>query len=142
MTTEAAIHQHLDALPGSKGADMRRLHALILAQHPGCRLWFLDGRDARGKVVSNPSIGYGTLSRRSAGGKVRELFQAGISANTTGLSVYLMGMGDRDHLRETYGPTLGKARVSGYCITFRSLEEIDLEVLMAAIRDGMGRTGA
>jgi hypothetical protein len=39
----------------SPQADLRRLHAHILAEFLGCRLWFTDGTNADGKVVANPN---------------------------------------------------------------------------------------
>ena len=37
---------------------------------------------------------------------------------------------------------LGKASVTGYCIKFSTLRNIDLAVLEAAIRDGIAQTTA
>jgi hypothetical protein len=103
-------------------------------------LWFLDGRDETGRTVTNPNIGYGAQTMTSAGGKTRDFYQIGISANTAGISVYLMGITDKKYLAETYGKRLGKASVTGYCIKFRRLEHIDMDVLVEAIRDGLART--
>jgi hypothetical protein len=142
MKVREQIRDHLAAQPEPKRSDMERLHGLVLESLPGCRLWFLDGRDERGRVVSNPSIGYGVRTIRYADGTSREFYQVGISANTSGLSVYIMGLEDRRHLAQTYGKRLGKASVTGYCIKFRKLGDIDLDTLVAAIRDGVGQTRA
>jgi hypothetical protein len=121
---------------------MQALHGMISRLMPDGRLWFLDGRDERGRTVSNSSIGYGLLTRAYADGRTRELHQVGLSANTTGISVYIRGLEDRTWLPATYGRTLGKASVTGYCIKFGALRNIDVDVLEAAIRDGIGRTSA
>ncbi len=71
-----------------------------------------------------------------ADGSSREFYQIGISANTTGISVYIMGIADKTYLAETYEKTLGKASVTGYCIKFKSLKNINIDVLEAAIRFG------
>jgi hypothetical protein len=42
-------------------------------------------------------------------GKTQELYQIGIIANTTGISVYIMDIQDKKYLSETYGKTIGKA---------------------------------
>jgi hypothetical protein len=93
-----------------------------------------------GKVVSNPNIGYGLQTMKLAGGKTREFYQIGLSANTTGISVYIMGLADKKYLATTYGKKLGKASVTGYCIKFKALKDIDMNVLEAAVRDGMKKT--
>ncbi len=58
-----------------------------------------------------------------------------MSANTTGMSVYIMGINDKTYLVNTYGKKIGKASVTGYCIKFKSLKDLDIEVLKAAIID-------
>jgi hypothetical protein len=142
MKTEDKIDRYLEAIPEPRQSDMRRLHGAILGMNPGCKLWFLDGKDESGKVVSNPCIGYGTLSKQYANGKTKELFQAGISANSAGLSVYIMGMDDKKYLQEKYGDSIGKANVTGYCIKFKALKDIDLDTLKEAIQDGIEQTRA
>jgi hypothetical protein len=142
MNVHTQIRDYLAAQPERKRADMQALHDMILRLMPGCRLWFLDGRDEDGRTVTNPNIGYGLLARAYADGRTREFYQIGLSANTAGISVYIMGLDDRAYLAETYGGALGKAKVTGYCIRFGALRNIDLAVLEAAIRDGVARTSA
>jgi hypothetical protein len=72
----------------------------ITEMSPGCRLWFVSGRNDEGKIVSNPSVGYGAQARRYADGAVREFYRVGISGNTTGISVYLMGIEDKTYLSQ------------------------------------------
>ena len=99
-------------------------------------MWFSDGKDSKNKTVSNPTIGYGLQTIKYANGKTKEFFQIGMSANTTGISVYILGLKDKTFLAKTFGKTLGKASVSGYCIKFKTLEDINIDVLEAAIRHG------
>lgn len=140
MTTQKQIKEYIDAQPESKRKDMQQLHERILELMPGCKLWFLDGKDEKGQTVSNPNIGYGVQTMKLAGGKTREFYQIGISANTTGISVYLLGLEDKKYLAQTFGKTLGKASVTGYCIKFKALKDIHLGVLEAAIRYGIEQT--
>lgn len=142
MKVDDQIGRYLEAIPEPKQSDMRRLHNTILEMNPGCKLWFLDGKDESGKVVSNPSIGYGTFSKQYADGKNKEMFQAGISANSAGLSVYIMGIDDKKYLQEKYGDSIGKAIVTGYCIKFKALKDIKLDTLEEAIKDGIQQTRA
>lgn len=141
-STTQQIAAYLAAQPERKRRDLETLHGIILATMPACRLWFLDGKDESGRVVSNPNIGYGTQTMRYADGSSREFYQIGLSANTTGISVYIMGLADKTHLARTYGDTIGKASVTGYCIKFKALDQIDIEVLTSAIRDGVAQTSA
>ncbi|MBS0331369.1 MAG: DUF1801 domain-containing protein [Proteobacteria bacterium] len=137
MTVQQQIDGYIAAQPQPKRGEIEDLHRRILAISPGCRLWFLDGRDEAGKVVTNPNIGYGATSRDYANGKTREFYNIGLSANTSGISVYVMGIEDKAYLAQTYGAALGKAKVTGYCIRFRRLADIDVGVLEALIASRM-----
>ena len=134
------IENYIAGQPEPKRSDMQALHRLILKAMPRCKLWFLDGKDSSGKIVSNPNIGYGLYTIKYAGGKNREFYQIGLSANTAGISVYVMGLEDRKYLAKTYGKKLGKASVTGYCIKFKALKDIDVDTLVAAMRDGVAAT--
>ena len=137
MTVKAHIRAYIAVQPEPKRSDMQVLHGTILRAMPGCKLWFLDGRNSEGKIVSNPNIGYGLQTIEYADGKTREFYRIGLSANTTGISVYVLGIEDKKYLAKTYGKKLGNARVTGYCIKFKALKDIDIAVLETAIRDGI-----
>ena len=140
MNTHEQIDAYIAAQPEPKRSDMQALHGRILKLMPGCKLWFLDGKDESGRTVSNPNIGYGSQTQKYADGKTREFYQIGISANTTGISVYILGIADKKYLAATYGKELGKASVTGYCIKFRALKDVHLDILQAAIRHGIEET--
>jgi hypothetical protein len=140
MNVRNQIKDYIAAQPEPKRADMQELHGIILGIMPDCKLWFLDGRDESGKVVSNPNIGYGIQTLNYADAKSREFYQIGMSANTTGISVYIMGIKDKKYLAEKYGKKIGKASVTGYCIKFRKLKDIDVDILVDAMSYGMDQT--
>src|SRR6478736_9971977 len=136
MNVQEQIKKYITSQPEPKRSDLQELHLLILQVMPACKLWFLDGKNSEGKIVSNPNIGYGLQNMKYADGTTREFYQIGLSANTTGISVYILGIEDKTYLAKTYGEKIGKASVTGYCIKFKSLKAINPEILEAAIRDG------
>jgi hypothetical protein len=140
MQAQKEIENYIASQPEPKRSDMQALHRRILKAMPRCKLWFLDGKNSDGKIVSNPNIGYGLQTIKYADGKTREFYQIGLSANTTGISVYILGLEDKKYLAKAYGKKLGKASVSGYCIKFKALKDIDIDTLVAAIRDGVAAT--
>jgi Domain of unknown function (DU1801) len=142
MNVQEQIKKYISGQPEQKRNDMQGLHKYILQLLPKCKLWFLDGKNSENKIVSNPNIGYGSYEIKYADGKTREFYQIGLSANTTGISVYIMGIKDKTHLVQTYGKKLGKAGISGYCIKFKTLKDINIDVLAEAIRYGVAATGA
>ena len=137
MNVQEQIKEYITSQPEPKRSDMQELHRIILQVMPACKLWFLDGKDNKGKTVSNPNIGYGSYTIKYADGTTREFYQIGLSANTTGISVYILGIKDKKYLAKTYGKKLGKASVTGYCIKFKTLKDINIDILQAAIRYGV-----
>jgi hypothetical protein len=137
MDVQEEIKNYIASQPGPKRNDMEALHDVILQAMPACKLWFLDGKNSENKTVSNPNIGYGSYTIRYADGKTREFYQVGMSANTTGISVYILGIPDKKYLTQAYGKKLGKASVSGYCIKFKTLKDINIDMLESAIRYGV-----
>ena len=137
MNVKEQIKKYITSQPGSKRNDLEALHKHILGILPESKLWFLDGKDSKGKIVSNPNIGYGSYTIKYADGTTREFYQIGLSANTTGISVYILGITDKKYLANTYGKKLGKASVTGYCIKFKTLKDINTAILEEAIRYGV-----
>jgi len=137
MNVQEQIKKYITSQPEPKRSEMQELHRLVLQTLPECKLWFDDGKNSKNKTVSNPTIGYGLHTIKYANGKTREFFKIGISANTTGISVYILGIKDKTYLTQTYGKKLGKAKVTGYCIKFKTLKDINIDILEAAIRSGV-----
>ena len=137
MSAQEQIDLYITSQPEPKRSDMRALHGIILEVMPASKLWFLDGKNSENKTVSNPNIGYGLQTIKYADGTTREFYQIGLSANKTGISVYILGIEDKKFLAQTYGKKLGKASVTGYCIRFKTLRDINVETLEAAIRSGV-----
>src|SRR5436190_6287422 len=141
MNVQKQIKDYITSQPEPKRGEMQELHQHILQVMPACKLWFLDGKDDKGKTVSNPNIGYGSYTINYADGTTRDFYQIGLSPNTIGISVYILGIKDKTYLAQTYGKKLGKASVTGYCIKFKTIKDINIEILQAAIRDGVKITG-
>ena len=130
------IEDYFSSVPSSKQHDLRELHRVVLELNPSCQLWFLDGKNEDGKVVSNPNVGYGLQTLEYAKGAKRDFYQVGISANSTGISVYIIGIADKKYLIHQFAERIGKASITGYCIKFKSLKDVALNVLIEAIQCG------
>jgi hypothetical protein len=136
MNVQEQIKKYIASQPEPKRSEMQELHRLTLQVLPAGKLWFFDGKNSENKTVANPNIGYGFQTMKYANGETREWFQIGISANKAGISVYILGIKDKTYLTQTFGKKLGKASVTGYCIKFKTLKDINIDILEAAIRFG------
>lgn len=134
MTIQNQIEEYITSHKEPKRSDLENLHQIILELMPKCKLWFLDGKNDENKIVSNPNIGYGIHLMKYADGKTRDFYKIGLSANTTGISVYIMGIEDKKYLANTFGEKIGKASVTSYCIKFKKLDDINIDVLKEAIQ--------
>jgi Domain of unknown function (DU1801) len=130
MTLNEQIDDYIASQAEPKRSELDELHRFMLRTYPESKLWFLDGRNADGKIVANPSIGYGFYTTNST----KDFYRVGLSANNNGISVYILGLKDKTELVAKFGDNLGKARVSGYCIKFKKLGDVNIETLHAAIQ--------
>src|SRR5260370_26429940 len=137
MNVQEQIEKYITSQPEPKRSDMQELHRLTLQVLPACKLWFFDGKNSENKTIANPTIGYGFHTIKYANGTTREFFQIGMSANKTGISVNILGIKDKTYLAQTFGKKIGKASVTGYCIRFKTLKDINIDMLEAAIRYGV-----
>jgi Domain of unknown function (DU1801) len=133
MNVNSQIAHYITSQSDQKQKDLTTLHELILRLAPNSKLWFLDGKNSEGKIVSNPNIGYGNCTLSYANGSTKEFYCIGISANTSGISIYLFGIEDNDFLKNLIGKSIGKAKITGYCIKFKSLNDINIDALLLAV---------
>jgi len=52
----SANQRIIDSQPEPKRNDMQALPKFVLKVLPGCKLWFLDGKNSENKTVSNPNM--------------------------------------------------------------------------------------
>ena len=109
-----------------------RLHAAIsgaMAGHPAI-VW--TGKFWGGSYQN--IIGYGDYSYKRSGSKNVEWFIVGLAAQKNYISVYVNAVEDGQYLTETYADRLGKAKVGKSSISFRSIDDIDLDVLLDLVK--------
>ena len=133
---QSQIQSHFVKLENLKSIELQQLHKLIVTTNPTCKLWFDNGINDEGKVVTNPTIGYGLQTLHYAKGETKKFFQIGICATTTGISIYLIGLKDKNMLKETFSPSIGKATITGYCVKYKRLSELNPESLTKLILFG------
>lgn len=134
MNVNSQIVDYISNQTEQKKLDLTILHEIILRINPLSQLWFLDGKNSEGKIISNPNIGYGNCTLKYTNGSQKDFYRIGISANTSGISIYVFGIEDKEYLNNLIGKTLGKAKITGYCIKFKTLNEVSLEVLESLFR--------
>jgi hypothetical protein len=134
MEIKSQIKEYITNQPEPKRSEMQGLHNLILELMPNTRQWYFDGKNDEGKQVAHPTIGYGNYTITYKDGSTRGFFRIGLLATPTGLAVHIMGIDDKKFLIDRYGKSIGKAKVGSYAIAFKSVSDINLEVLKQIIQ--------
>lgn len=134
MAVTQTIQSYFLSLPSNKSEGIIQLFKLIKETLPQTELHFFDGKNEHGKVVTNPTIGFGNCRLIYTDGKYQDTFRIGICATSTGLSIYILGLKDKNFLRTFLGNRLGKAKVTGYAIGFKKLSDVDEAVLKELAR--------
>ncbi|MFM9840831.1 MAG: DUF1801 domain-containing protein [Cyclobacteriaceae bacterium] len=111
MEIKSQIKELIKSQSEPKQSEMQELHNLILQLMPNCKQWYFDGKNEDGKQVAHPTIGYGEYIITYKDGTTREFFRVGLLANPTGLAVHIMGLEGKKFLLDTYGKTIGKAKI-------------------------------
>ena len=75
------------------------------------------------------------LQIKYANGNSKEFYQIGTSTNTTGISIYLFSNKDKDYFPKKFKDKLGKATITGYCIKFKTLKDLNIEILKEIIKE-------
>ena len=140
MNVQQQIKEYIASQPEPKRNEMQELHQHILKAIPKCKLWYFDGKDDKGKTVAYPTIGYGFYTIKYANGTTKDFFQIGMGANTTGIFVHILGIKDKTYLAQAYGKKLGKAGISSYAIKFKTLKDINMDILIEAVKYGVTAT--
>lgn len=131
--TEAQIRNYLNELPPRNKANIELLYEGIRNQYPELPISFSDGKNAEGKIVTNPSIGFGQTQLVYTDGSSKTIFKVGISSTKTGISIYFMGLSDKNFLKNRFQSHFEKAKITGYCVACKSLDSSQLDFLLAEI---------
>lgn len=140
METEGQILQFISLQESAKQQDLLTLHELMTSILPTGKLWMEDGKNEEGKVVTNPTIGYGEFEQSYANGKRKTHFQIGLALTKQGFSFYLLGIRGKLDLANLCAE-IGQAKVTGYCIQFKSIANIDINILKRAIQFALNISG-
>jgi hypothetical protein len=117
---------YLRSLPSAIRPDMERLDVLITEAMKGHPKSMWEGVMWGGE---QRIIGYGDYTYRRSDRRTVEWFIVGLAAQQNHISVYVNATDDDGYLAERYAKELGKVKVGRSSITFKSIEDLDLDVL-------------
>jgi hypothetical protein len=125
--------EHIASLPAERREDIERIDALIAHLMAGQPKTMWEGRLWGG--TEQQIIGYGDYTYRKSNGETVEWFIVGLAVQRNYISVYVNATDGRAYLAERYAARLGKAKVGKSSISFRSIDDVDLQQLSDLITE-------
>ena len=112
-------------------AVLDKLHALIQKALPDTDICLWEGVFWGGS--EQRIIGYGNFSYVRSDKKKVEWFLIGLTKQKNYFSVYVNAVDGKQYLAEIYNTRLGKVKTGKSSISFRKLEDVNLDVLQEMI---------
>lgn len=129
--TDKSAEEAIASLPDEYRSDVARLDEIISAAMPGQEKTVWEGKFWGGS--NQTIIGYGDYSYTRPKGETVEWFIVGLAAQKNYMSIYVNAAQDGKYVAELYADRLGKAKVGKSVISFRRLEDINLDALLEVI---------
>src|SRR3954465_15388748 len=119
---------------GVRGAELRRVDALVTAAAPGIDRQLVP-------MGSSAMLGYGLMPYRPRSAKETTMWPLiTLAAQKRHLSIYVCAVVDGEYLAESRAAQLGKVSCGKSCIRFTSLDRVDTVALDQLVRDAVAST--
>ena len=128
---------YLASLPDDVRDPMQRLDRLIGDVMEGQPRILWEGVFWGG--TEQTIIGYGDLTTERTRGKVVEWFMVGLALQKNYLSLYVNAVARGQYVAEQYREKLGRVKVGKASISFKRLEDVDLDVLREVVTIARGQ---
>jgi hypothetical protein len=115
------------SLPETRRADLERVDAVLSKVMKGHSRVLWGGTFWGGSEQS--IIGYGDYTYQRSDKKTVDWFILGLAPQKNYNSIYINASDDDGYLIQKYGDRLGKVKVRSAAITYKSADDLDLEVL-------------
>lgn len=116
--------QYVEALKEPRKSDVAKLDKLVRKVAPKLKPFIHSGM-----------LAYGPFHFRYASGREGDWFKIGIASNASYISFYACAADARGYVAERFKKDLPKAKIGKSCVRFKTLEDLDLDVLAKLIRE-------
>lgn len=122
-----------DSLPAGRRAAAEAVHRTITEAAPGLEPWIWEGKMWGG--TDQRILGYGSYDYVNAGGTPVHWFLIGLANQKAYLSLYVNAIRDQQYLGKLYAERLGRVKTGSASISFRKLEDLNLDVLAEMVAE-------
>lgn len=117
------IDEYIDSIAEPRKTEIIELDKLIRHTLPNCK-----------PIFAVNMLGYGPLPYRFANGKMGEWPLIALASQKNYISLYVCSVKDGTYITEFYKKDLPKADIGKSCVRFKSLSDVDLEVIMKMLK--------
>lgn len=121
-----SIKAYIDSIAEPRRSEVLKVDKLIRKNAPKLKPYFAYNM-----------IGYGTFHYKSKSGREGDWPIIALASQKNYISVYICATKDGKYVPELYREKFGKASVGRSCISFKKLEDMNVDVLEKAISDGV-----
>lgn len=118
-----SIEEYLSAVPGERRKDFDFLHDFIQKTVPGLKPYYASNM-----------IGYGSFQYLDSKKQKRDWHVIGLANQKNYISIYVCAISDNQYAAEKYGKELGKVSVGKSCISFKKIEDVNLDTLRIVLK--------
>lgn len=131
--TQTSISEFIESLEADSAKQIEQIHKRISKVMPNepTVMWegvFWGGSDQR-------IIGYGELSYTNSKKEQVEWFMVGLAQQKNYITVFVSATDGKQYITEKYKGKLGKAKIGKSTVSFKSVDDIDLDKLVELLKE-------
>lgn len=131
-TTKTTPQAYIDSLPGDRQDAIQTLHDKIVKIFKGQTVQMWEGIFWGGS--EQKIIGYGDCVYINSKKQEVKWFVVGLTYQKNYISIYVVAVEDKEYVVEKYKAELGKAKTGKSVVSFKNLEDVNVDVLMKIIK--------
>lgn len=125
--------EYIASLPPDRRADIEALDALLSSLLPGRPKTMWEGKLWGG--TDQRIIGFGEYSYQRSDGNTVAWFMVGLTAQKNYISIYVNAADSEGYITQRWAEKLGKAKIGASSVSFKSLDDVDLDAISAMITE-------
>ena len=136
--TKKDISAHINSLPDELRQSIKHLDKIISDIMVGHSRVLWEGTLWGG--TEQAIIGYGDYTINLSRGKKSEWFMVGLAIQKNYFSIYVNAVEDGQYVAEKYRSKLGKVKVGKSSISFKHLDDLDIDTLQKVVSIARGQS--
>lgn len=136
--TKKDISAHIDSLPDELRQSIKHLDKFISEIMVGHSRVLWEGTLWGG--TKQEIIGYGDYTINLSRGKKSEWFMVGLAIQKNYISIYVNAVEDGQYVAEKYRSKLGKVKVGKSSISFKHLDDLNIDTLQKVVSIARGQS--